>query len=139
MLREILNNLFSTTSSRGRLEYAVVTAGLSAAVFLFGAFGFAAYPVKAVAFPLFFAATAPLAALWFVAAQRVRDIGWNVPLVLVGLLAAFGLSSFGGLTQDGAVFVIGGPWAAVSAGLTALLTFVPGQHARQSKAAPALA
>ncbi len=53
MLREILNNLFSTTSSRGRLEYAIVTAGLSAAVFLFGAFGFAAYPVKTVAFQFF--------------------------------------------------------------------------------------
>ncbi len=108
MLREILNSLFSTTSSRGRLEFAVVTAGLSAAVFLFGAFGFAAYPVKAVAFQFFFAAPVPLAALWFVGAQRIRDIGRNVPLVLVGRLAAFGLSSFGGLTQDVAVFVIGG-------------------------------
>ena len=139
MLREVFKNLFSTTNTRGRLEYTGVVVGLIAAATLFTTFGLAAYPATFVSYPLFFLALIPQVALWFVVAQRVRDIGWNVPVFLVALFVTSALASYGGVSQDGAFVIVSGPWAAVYAGLLILLAVVPGQAYRNSKVAPASA
>jgi len=134
MLREVFSNIFSTTSTRGRLDYFWVTLGLNAAVALFVTFGMAT-PFPFFAYALLFAAFLAQIGVWFVASQRVRDIGWNVPLVLGAALVVSTLASTWTVTENSAFVAVGGPWALVLAGLLLALTLVPGETYRQYKAA----
>ena len=126
MIREFFQTLFSRTATRGRLEYLGAMAALVAGASLLVTLGFAASSPY-VAYPLFLAAMVLNTGLWFAAAQRVRDIGWSLPLVLFTIFAAGSLSSFAAATEDGAALVIGGPWAMVYTTLLLLLAIVPGK------------
>jgi uncharacterized membrane protein YhaH (DUF805 family) len=134
MFREIFNNIFSTTSNRGRLEYFWVTLGLNAAVALFVTFGLAAQ-LPFVSYALLFVALVAQIGVWFVASQRVRDIGWNVPLFLAAGMLVSGLASSWVVTENSALLAVGGPWSIVLAGMVLALTLVPGDAYREYKAA----
>lgn len=125
MIRNFFKTLFSRTATRGRLEYLGAMVALVAGATLFVSLGFAASS-PFIAYPAFLAAMVLHTGLWFVVAQRVRDIGWSVPLMLVAIFAAGSLSSFAAATEGGAVLVVGGPWAMVYTTLLLLLAIVPG-------------
>ena len=138
MLKKIFNNVFSRTSTRGRLEYLGVTVALSAAAFLFASLGFAA-TTPAISYLLLLAALVPMIGYWFVVAQRVRDIGWNVPLFVIAMMITNGLTSFAGATENGVFVAFGGPLAIVSIAFWLVLAIMPGKAQKTQVAAPAAA
>ncbi len=132
MIRELFSNLFSTKSTRGRMEYFLVTFSLIAGASLLMTVGIG-INIPVLSYPMFFVALLAQVAIWFVVAQRVRDIGWNVPLVLTALLMVSGLSSISGVSENSAFVAVGGPWAIMMTGLLLTVALVPGKNYRAAK------
>ena len=126
MIRNVFKNLFSTTATRGRLEYLGAMAALIAGTVLLSLLALSATS-PFVAYPAFLAAMVLNAGVFFVVAQRVRDIGWNVWVYLGALLVTSALSTYVGASETAAVVAQGGPFAYVYAALLMLLTVVPGK------------
>lgn len=126
MIRNFFKNLFSTTATRGRLEYLGAMVALMAVAAVFASFALAA-TTPFVTYASLLIAIILQTGLWFVVAQRVRDIGWSVPLVMIALIVSSALSTIAGVGEDGAVVVVGGPWALVNMAILFLIALVPGK------------
>ncbi len=136
MIREFFKNLFSTTAKRGRLEYLGAMTALIAGTTLLSMLAIStATPI--VAYLAIIGAMILNAGLFFVVAQRVRDIGWNVWLYLGALLMTSVLSTYVGASENSAVIAQGGPFALVYAALLLLLTVVPGKSQPETETAVA--
>ena len=137
MIREFFKSLFSTTATRGRLEYLGAMVALVAGTALLSFLALSATS-PFVAYPAIIAAMVLNAGVFFVVAQRVRDIGWNVWLYLGALFMTSALSTYVGISENGAVVAQGGPFALVYVALLLLLVIVPGkaQPDIEAKAAP---